>query len=454
MGWLRDRLAPEPGSRVDTDLLEEVLARYGLGSGAVPLTTYDTSKGEPIGNSFADYASLAYKANGIVFAVTSVRMLLFAEARFQFRQFSNGKPGDLFGTPDLGPLERPWPGGTTGELLARMEQDITLAGNAYIAKRGDRLVRLRPDAVTIVWRGDDPNAIDLEVVGYQYQPDRDKPAIVLPVSEVAHYSPYPDPEARWRGMSWLTPVLREIESDKLATTHKSKFFEQGATPNMIVKVDPAVTPEKFQQFKVLFDEQHKGAANAYKTLFLGGGADATVVGSNFQQLDFKATQGAGETRIAAAAGVHPVIVGLSEGLQGSALNAGNYSQARRRLADGTMRPLWRIAAASLEKLVTTPPGASLWYDDRHIAFLRDDAKDEAEIHSTDAQTVRALVEAGFKPDAVIDAVIAGDFAKLKGEHTGLYSVQLQEPIDPNAPPAGAPVAPSQPDTPALAVVDG
>jgi hypothetical protein len=74
---------------------------------------------------------------------------------------------------------------------------------------------------------------------------------------------------------------------------------------------------------------HAGVANAYKTLYLTAGADATVVGKDLQQLDFKVVQGAGETRIAAAAGIHPVIVGLSEGLAGSSLNAGNFAAARR-----------------------------------------------------------------------------------------------------------------------------
>ena len=60
---------------------------------------------------------------------------------------------------------------------------------------------------------------------------------------------------------------------------------------------------------------HEGLWNAYKTLYLGGGADAKIIGSNMQQLDFKTVQGHGETRIAAAAGVPPIIVGLSEGLE-------------------------------------------------------------------------------------------------------------------------------------------
>jgi hypothetical protein len=42
-----------------------------------------------------------------------------------------------------------------------------------------------------------------------------------------------------------------------------------------------------------------------------------VVGSDLKQLDFKATQGAGETRIAMLGRVPAPLLGISEGLAGS-----------------------------------------------------------------------------------------------------------------------------------------
>lgn len=249
--------------------------------------------------------------------------------------------------------------------------------------------------------------------------------VLLP-SEVAHYSPMPDPLAQFRGMSWLTPVLREVEADKGATSHKWNFFKRGATPQVVVTYDKDVSPEEFQKFIDKFRSQHEGADNAYRTLHLAGGADVTVIGQSLQQLDFKATQGAGETRIAMAAGVHPVILGASEGMQGSSLNAGNFGQARRRFADLTIRPLWRIAAASLEPLL--PPqgrGVVLWYDDRDIPFLREDALEEARIMKERMLTLEAGLRSGFIPQSVVDAIVDNDLRKL--EHSGLLSVQLQPP---------------------------
>jgi phage portal protein BeeE len=155
-------------------------------------------------------------------------------------------------------------------------------------------------------------------------------------------------------------------------------------------------------------------------------------------VDFKAVQGAGETRIAAAAGVPPIVAGFSEGLESATYS--NYAQARRRFADGTIHPLWQNASGSMETLLP-PPGddARLWYDADDIPFLREDEKDAAEITSTRATTVATLVREGFTPDSVAKFMQTSDDFRVL-EHTGLFSVQLQAPgsMDP------APEAPAAP----------
>jgi phage portal protein BeeE len=385
---------------------------------------------EELPDDFAGLVRGAYKSNGVIFACMLVRMLLFSEARFKYRGFRSGRPGRLYGTTDLDILEKPWSGGTTGDLLTRTITDADLAGNAYWTRRDGRLVRLRPDWTRILLGSfDDPDVaawdVDAEVLGYAYEPGgpgAGKPIVYFQRGEVAHFAPIPDPEAMYRGMSWLSPIISEIQGDRAATDHKLKFFEQGATPNLVVTLD-VTDPEKYKSWVEVLRESSEGVENAYKTLVLGAGSDVKVVGADFEQIAFKATQGAGETRIAAAAGVPPVIVGLSEGLQAATYS--NYGQARRRFADGTMRPLWRNMAGSLAQIIAVPDGSELWYDDRDIPFLQEDQKDAAEIVSTQASALRSLVDAGFKPDTAIEAVDTGDLTRL--EHTGLYSVQLQPP---------------------------
>jgi phage portal protein BeeE len=401
-------------------LLNNPLGAYGEG---YPVTTRDGRPVEDNPNQFTALTQRGYKANGPIFAIILARLMLFSEARFQFRRLINGRPGDLFGTKALEILEHPWPNGTTGELLARMEQDVSLAGNFYCVNEGDRLRRLRPDWVSIVLTGDPVEDATVDVAGYVYRPGGyGDPVPYLP-DEVCHWSPVPDPEALYRGMSWVTPVVRELQADDAATRHKEAFFKNGAKPGLVVSLKDSIKEEQFRKFVRAMNESHQGADQAYRTLYLAGGADVTVAGANMQQLDFRGTQGAGETRLCAAGGVPPIIVGLSEGLASATYS--NYGMARRKFGDHWARPQWRSACAALSNIITVPGGAELWYDDGDIAFLREDQKDAAEIQSTQAGTINTLITAGFTPESAISAVTNADMTMLV--HTGLVSVQLQPP---------------------------
>ena len=173
----------------------------------------------------------------------------------------------------------------------------------------------------------------------------------------------------------------------------------------------------------LVDSKHAGAANAYKNLNLYPGADVSVVGSSFKDIEFAALRAGGEVRIAAAASVPPVIVG-QRGLDSSTYS--NYSQARRRLADGTAHPWWQNLAGSLQRIVPPPNSSSrLWYDATDVPFLREDERDAADIQQVRAATIASLIASGFTP-------VGGRGGRGERLHWvtsahRLTSVQLQKP---------------------------
>ncbi|MGW0805260.1 phage portal protein [Nonomuraea sp. NPDC002799] len=406
---------------------------------------------KPVPAEFLALAQNVLKRNGAVASLMFIRQAVFSEARFCFRQLYDAGPGELSIVGDLSILERPWAGATAQDLLSRMIQDADLAGNSFYARRPNgTLKRLRPDWVTIVTGSESEpdlygDALDGELLGYIYSPrapGSDDGEVLLP-SEVAHFAPIPDPEFNFRGMSWITPLLGEIEADSAATQHKRSFFRNGATPRVVVSLDASVSPDNFERFIEKFEAAHGGVASAYKTMYLGGGADAKSLSMSMKDLDYKAVQAIGESRLAAAAGVPPVIVGFSEGLAGSSLNAGNYASSRRRFADVTMRPLWRRAAGALAHLVDVPDGAELSWNDREVAFLREDLADIAAIQATKATTIRKLTDAGFTAASVVAAVEADDLSLLK--HSGLFSVQLLPPDKMQPEPTEAPPVDAAPD---------
>jgi hypothetical protein len=410
-------------------------------------TTYAGQKVEPVTDSFLGYVGGAYKANGIVFAVSMARARPFSEVAFKFR--SRGQSGggsDLSGNRDLEILETPWPGGTTQQLLMRAEQDVTAGGTAFWAREsgpgGDRLRRLRPDWVEFILTAPPDQAVAADIVGIKYTPGgtwSGNPSRLYLVggqyAEATFWAPIPDPDALYRGMSWLTPVIREMQADSAARDHKLKFFENAATPNIAVSLKETVSPDAFLEFVRKMNEASVGIDNAYKTLYTGGGADVTVIGADLHQLDFRATQGAGETRIAAAGGVPPIVVGLSEGL--AAATYSNYGQAKRAYADLFLRSQWRSFCGAMAPIIDVPDDATLWYDAKDVAFLREDNKDLADTQAVQAGTINTLIAAGYTPDTVVLAVMAEDFSLLA--HSGMMSVQLQPP--------GGPDKPAEPEEP-------
>jgi phage portal protein BeeE len=439
--WISDYLIPSQGS-------------FSYGNTTYPFggvnTLYGTQRAQEVTQTLPGFAA-ALRRCPPAFAAEMVRAGVLSQARFIFRNRRNSPtPRRTFGNQSLSVLERPWPNATTGELLTRMEWHAGVAGNAFVTNfTPGRLRVLRPDWTIIIYGSkrepDDPaHALDGVVLGYVYQnggiysSTGTKPVFLSP-SEVAHWSPVPDPEHAGIGMSWVTPAVREIQADRLETEHKIRFFENGATPNLVVKGIQAADKTEFDAIVEMMDDAHAGVANAYKTLYLTAGADATVVGADLSQIDFKAVQGAGETRLSMLSRVHPVILGSAEGLSGSSLNAGNFGMARRIWADTWIYPTLQDMCQALAPLVNVPSDAELWYDTADMPILREDAKDAADIAQTNAVTITAYVKEGFTPESAVAATIGRDESLLK--HTGMVSVQLQPPGTPAVSPSNGKVSP-------------
>jgi phage portal protein BeeE len=445
---------PAPGSwaeRYSIDAwIADVSGMFGYGSGSagqVPVdlsrlglnTTYDSVRIAEIAHSLPGY-SAALRACPPAFAAQMVRALVISQTRFVFRNTPGHPrtPRRRWSSSALSVLETPWPDATTADLITRMEWHAGLAGNAYVVRRPDGYLKvLRPDWCALIFGSDRdpdaaPHAIDSEVLGLVYQnggigQSGATMELFLP-DEFIHWAPLPDPESAHIGQAWITPAVRDMQGDRAATEHKLKFFANGATPNLVVTGLPADSPGKFQEAVEMLEAEHSGLANAYKTLYLSLGADAKAVGSDFQQMDFKATQGAGETRISFLSRVPAAILGIAEGLAGSSLNAGNFGMARRIFADSWVYPTLRSLAGSLAPLVDVPADSELWFDVLDVPLLREDAKDAAEITEIQARTIGGLVKEGFTPETAMAAVVGQDMNLLA--HTGLVSVQLQPPGGP------------------------
>jgi hypothetical protein len=221
----------------------------------------------------------------------------------------------------------------------------------------------------------------------------------------------------------LAQCIKVNADDGLYVT--DDFIVTHNTPNLVIKGIPAVNKTEFDRLVAMMEDNHAGVRNAYKTLYLTAGADATVVGADLKQMDFKAVQGGGETRIALLSRVPAPLLGIAEGLAGSSLNAGNFGMARRIFADSWIYPTLQDIASTLSTIMNVPSDAELWFDTADMPLLREDARDAADIEGIKATTICKYVQDGFTPESAVAAVIGQNVNLLK--HTGLVSVQLLPP---------------------------
>jgi phage portal protein BeeE len=393
----------------------------GLASGAAVLTTsYGSPDREAILPQLSKWAQQAYGTSSIVFAAILVRMSLFSEARFQY-QAKDDK--HLFGNTSLAKLEEPFgPGTTTGELLARMEQDASWAGNSFTwaAPGEDRLVRLRPDWTTIVSRRVDVpgGGWYRQKIGYWTEPPKgvtgEGDGAFYPAAEVVHWAPVPDPQADFRGMSWLTPVYREITGDDGMTQYKIRHLQHDASPNLLIRYPQKLHPGTIDALRERTNARYGGPENAGGTLVLDQGADLTIIGSTLSQMDFANVSAVGVERILAAANVPGVLVGL-EPLRGAGRG---YQESMQKLANLYARPQWRSACGALEQLLDVPAGNRLWFDTSDIAALQDGEMERGQAALVRAQALLALVQAGYTHESAIAAVDAMDLSQLKAGGIG------------------------------------
>jgi phage portal protein BeeE len=413
------KLFKQPGQQSNTEDRAAVLEMWETWAGG--------KQPQGLTTGFTEYVNSGLKATGAVFACVLVRMQLVSQARFYWRDYPTGERlEDGVDMAGLGILRRPWPNGSTSDLTAIMEMDASLAGNAYIHRAtkpegGFTLQRLRPDWVSVV-----PSTDRTSIDGYIYNPGGlvTNRSTVIPVKDVGHYMPLPDPVNAFRGMSWMTPVARSINNVVDFTDFQSQYLAQSATPNLLVKVMGKLAPEQRTALQQQLDRKHSGVGNAGRTMLLEGGADATLIGGGIDRA-FTMSKAAAENEIASASGVPAILAGLKEGLQAATYS--NAAQARRVFAMGTGRFLLEQTAETLATILPSKPKetAELWYDQSRISWFNEDATETAAINQARASTMETLIRAGYEPDGVAKAVTTGDYSSLV--HTGLTSVQLQPP---------------------------
>jgi len=266
---------------------------------------------------------------------------------------------------------------TEYEMLELLEIHMDLAGRAFLWKQRANngmpiaLWPLRPDRVGPVYSTSD---VDGERVlgGWSYALPGSGERILIAREDVVAFN-FPDPAGETGGMvEGLGPTMvlaREIAADNEATSFVGSLLANYAQPSMVIKTKIPINDEKTARvLKSAFMRQMGGAHRGEPALL---DADTTIekLSFNLSELEFPGLRANAETRVAAAYGVPPILVGLKAGLDRATYS--NMQQARSYFAQTTLRNRWRRYGDQLTNDLATEFGDDLVlaFDDSQVAAL-------------------------------------------------------------------------------------
>ena len=296
----------------------------------------------PIKYDIARFNDEGYRRNVVIHACINEIATSLAEPPVYACRIVDVKTGDKEPLPYNHMLNtllrRPSRKVATEDFIQILSTNLSVAGNAYVYKERNSLGMpialkiLRPDLIRVIPRGG-------EVVGYEFGLDEGMKE-TLPPEDVIHFFENHDPLDPWYGLSPIMVLARIGDLDNNAVDYLSAYFLNGGAPAGILKHKTQRLPKtERERIKELYRETYGTMKSWHDVMVLDEDVDYQEIGSEPRRLDLSSIFGETESRMCAAFGVPPIIVGVKIGLTSATYS--NYGQARTSFYQEKISPSWR-----------------------------------------------------------------------------------------------------------------
>lgn len=333
-------------------------------------------------------------------------------------------------------IENPNPFMSRTQLMKRGQMYKELTGENWIVVERDSratfpvgLWPVRPDRMEVV-----PDENDY-IRGYIYTAPDGRTKIPLNVDEVL-YDCYPNPCEPFRGLGPVQSVLVDIDASVYSSEWNRNFFLNSAEPGGIIEVDSRLSDEEWDELTERWRESHRGVSRAHRVGVLENGAKWVTNQHSLRDMDFANLRNVSRDVIREAWGIHKSMLGDSEDV-----NRSNAETAQEVFAIWKTVPRlddWKSLYNDqlLPMFGSTGIGVEFDYADPVPGNREADALEL----KTKAQAAQMLVDSGYEPHAVLEAVGLPDMDVVERA--------TQQPALPPGwvPPAVAPAQPAEPAT--------
>ena len=371
---------------------------------AVTVTTGTEQAVEPV-RDYANAANEGYRQNELVFACIQEYITSASEAVLVVG--NKDEDGVLVPTTNqraLQLVDEPNPSMDTVAFLEAMHMQLLIGGNVYLFTPRSAIGTisgmywLRPDRVRVI-----PNQMTGAAAAYKYTLNGQP--YIIPAEFIGHHKTT-DPLNDWYGLGNLQVLAKMVNLDTDATDFARSVFENKGVSAGILKVARRLnTQDEADQIRRNWHARFAGKSNWQRIGVLDEDASYEQLAPKMGEMAMPDLRNITESRICAAFGVPPIVVGAKVGLESATYS--NYAQAKESFWEETLLPAYKRAAAFFTRALSDTPdfrGMQFGFDFSDVRALADDQKQIAEVTKTRAESAAILIRAGYEPDSVSEAL--------------------------------------------------
>ena len=257
------------------------------------------------------------------------------------RTKSNGEEEIVMDHPAIDLLHTPNDQFTQETMLFRLQANLELRGNEYWfippAKRGDpqEIFPLMPQNIK-------PVADARSYVAF-YKYTINGKTFNIPKENIVHFKNY-NPASDIIGVSTLHKALMAAQTDDYARKWNKTFFENDATPGVILEYPGTLTPDQVKLIKGQWKQQHQGPTKNHKLAVAANGLKITKMEMSHADMQFAVQRQFSRDEIFAIFRVPKDVVGITEDVNRATAVTTDYKFAKR-----TTKPKMKALVGNLNK---------------------------------------------------------------------------------------------------------
>lgn len=202
----------------------------------------------------------------------------------------------------------------------------------------------------------------------------------------------PNPSSVYWGLSPFLPASRALQQHRYSQEYVTSFYQKGATPQVTLEVDNAVSEQALMRLLRSFEQAYTGRRNQRRALVLPKGVKANPINLTIADQKLIETIRLNRETILAVLRIPKHVMGLQES---GSLGSEEHKTALRYFWDATIQPILRIFSTEMDRFFAQMLGPDhfIEWDTTQVDVL-------AEGMDTKADTATKLLQAGWSVNEV------------------------------------------------------